>query len=922
MAKSPLRSWFWKITRLILVLLLVTGLVDVLVGVARHGATLFRPDKSAKEILDSKLFIFGPPPNPSDTVFDHPYEFLRDDPDIVNKPIVKETLLLTVTPEAIFARYDVYLPKDHPLFEVVQAGGAFSASSLVTHVLGSVRVNSDPLQFYLAETSVAADDPNAHFYITSYSVKPTVRDYWVRIEYPYEQINLRFEKREVLVQTERAQVWSFYKNPLPYSKTSELTIFDRATNPDSFDLQVHFPEGTPIEPPAPASLGALLSRSVDPPGLGTILYGLLGALPFLWFLYWTQKYDFKEQQPGFRLKVEAIQVYLALHFAYYFFFALDDLIHEWGNPAINALQYVQRHTITVFVLPGHFHDVLLPLMVLFVCIWPSMVGRWEQRRKVVSSERRRALIGQVLFVLTLIALIVWAGIRINKVTEVGFASMSVMVFYSAFVSVLLLGLLGACAWLAFEVFDRRRAGAALLIFLLIVILLAVWTLWQLTITRNSPRIWTANGIVSDVVFIVTAFVLISSFARLTYGAAATQPVSRVWKHWSHQKRWLVILAISIVSVSTRFWPANYWRLITLANELMGLFLLVLVWILVDFLKYKSKHSHWLNLPQSTRWAGILLSLVVFYSSTTRWNYLPIEFMVGFILLDKWFLPTKRYDRSLFAEIKGQLPQIIQKIIDFNDAEKTRESLKKELLSKVGKGELTHKQYLQKLKGQSKAVDDLKKELTIKEHFAKRVVLAFGPTDSAWRNGKKAALYSLFFSAPWTVLFLRNIVLAEAFGGSYLILDVVSSIIFFELKWISYGFILGYFYPYIKGDNGIQKGLSLFLTVITPSLVWTALANPLNAARWFSFGFWVLQIFVHTMLLGLVAGDYETLRQADFRWKQLLEIHRVGALSAWASSVFIAVGAAVSALITSGGAQLIASVIKFTAENFKVPTGKY
>jgi hypothetical protein len=307
----------------------------------------------------------------------------------------------------------------------------------------------------------------------------------------------------------------------------------------------------------------------------------------------------------------------------------------------------------------------------------------------------------------------------------------------------------------------------------------------------------------------------------------------------------------------------------------------------------------------------LLALTLFYSSTSNWHYIPVSFIVGFVLLDKWLLSKKRFDRRLFSEIRGQLPTIIQKIIDLNDAERSLRSLKKELLSKVGKGELTYKQYLQKLRAQNKAVENLQKDSTIQGHPAKDIVLSFGPTDSAWENGQKAALYSLLFSAPWTILYLRNAVRAEASAESYLILDTLGALIFFLLSWTSFGFIFGYFYPYIKGNNGIHKGLSLFLTIVIPELVSTALSAPVDRANWYYFGFWGLQIFVHTMLLGLIAGDFETLRRAGFKMIHLLEIHKFSALSAWASSIIIAIGAAVSALISTGATQMIASVLKFS-----------
>lgn len=293
-----------------------------------------------------------------------------------------------------------------------------------------------------------------------------------------------------------------------------------------------------------------------------------------------------------------------------------------------------------------------------------------------------------------------------------------------------------------------------------------------------------------------------------------------------------------------------------------------------------------------------------------------------MLLKKWLLPVRRIDLSVLSVIENQLSQVIKKIISFNDAERALRLLKKELVTKVGKGELTYDVYTKKLEAQDRAVVGLKNELTISGHFAKEIVLGLGPTDSAWENGKRASFYSLILSLPWILYYLRNVVLAPPPNESYLILDLLNSFTLYVLTWISYGFIFGYFYPCIIGKHGIQKGMAVFFTIVVPQLVLTSLANPVDRASWQSFGFWTLQIFVHCMLLGLVAGDYEILRRAGFKFSDLLEIHKFSSLSAWASTVVVAISAAVTTLLSSGTAEILSSVLKFMGvipSDLKLPT---
>ena len=316
------------------------------------------------------------------------------------------------------------------------------------------------------------------------------------------------------------------------------------------------------------------------------------------------------------------------------------------------------------------------------------------------------------------------------------------------------------------------------------------------------------------------------------------------------------------------------------------------------------------LPDSARQAGVLLALILFYSATTRWNYIPVPLIVGYLLLKFWLLPQKQFDLDFFSEIKTGLNRFIERVIAFNDAERAFKTLKKELLSKLGKGELEPQQYSDKLSAHSEALKTYREDIMVRDQFAKDYVLALGPGNSAWKSGYTTAWYSLLFSIPWTFFYFRDIVRAEVTSESYVALGIIKDLVIFFLVWVSYGFIFGYFYPYIRGRNGIQKGVALFLTIVVPHLVWTALVRPVDVTNWTSFGFWTLQIFVHTMLLGMITGDLFIMRYQGYRWSHLLDFYRLTSLSAWVSSVILAIAAAAGTLISSGAAEILTSAFKY------------
>ena len=78
---------------------------------------------------------------------------------------------------------------------------------------------------------------------------------------------------------------------------------------------------------------------------------------------------------------------------------------------------------------------------------------------------------------------------------------------------------------------------------------------------------------------------------------------------------------------------------------------------------------------------------------------------------------------------------------------------------------------------------------------------------------------------------------------------------------------GCFFAGIRGRNGLQKGLSYFVALVVPHAAITVIFVPAGISDWTDVGVWVLQIFTQTMLLGVVAGDYELLRRSGLGWSR-------------------------------------------------------
>ena len=84
----------------------------------------------------------------------------------------------------------------------------------------------------------------------------------------------------------------------------------------------------------------------------------------------------------------------------------------------------------------------------------------------------------------------------------------------------------------------------------------------------------------------------------------------------------------------------------------------------------------------------------------------------------------------------------------------------------------------------------------------------------------------------------------------------------------------------------------------------------SATAWQASLFWMLQVFIHCMLLGLVAFDFTILRREGFEWPMLFELHGLPSLGVSISSILVAIGAAITTLMTSQTAELLKVALTF------------
>ena len=121
-----------------------------------------------------------------------------------------------------------------------------------------------------------------------------------------------------------------------------------------------------------------------------------------------------------------------------------------------------------------------------------------------------------------------------------------------------------------------------------------------------------------------------------------------------------------------------------------------------------------------------------------------------------------------------------------------------------------------------------------------------------------------------------------------------------------------FMPTSEEKMGFNRRCLFGLPLYLPSVLASLLSSPLNRDSVAALVFWTAQVFVQCLMLGLVVGELQSLHKAGLSWRQLLEFHDLTSLSAWGSSVLIALGTALTAALSTGLQSLISLGLRSVA----------
>ncbi|MGD8792354.1 MAG: hypothetical protein PVF47_07345 [Anaerolineae bacterium] len=840
---------------------------------------------------------------------------------------ISRTLALTATTESIEIGMDLWITRTHPLvYDLAGASAEENRLPLVQALFGQITIGNRELGADEISFPTWTLDPETRLFHLRVQASRAIDDYaWVWIDRGETDQAVPPDWDQVTLAFSGLRLGHIY--PIPDSATRDEVKLERSSGDGVYHLSFSLEPGeaagseaaTPSEVQRESRQRFLqrLGDLIDVPLVSQMLYSLIPVLPLLIFLVQVSRYA-GEKPPFVATLVTAVVSLLLFHFILYFLVGSSSLARN--SPLVADLSEGLSRLIEPY-FPPRLRPLLgsgptrLAVVVLGIVVPALLVQRAGAAHPRASRLAARGI-------RLLVVLLLLAGIVLPVVYLIGLFdwNWSVLPSIPIWVPVLCFSsLLTLAIWRLLDALYRRvalqspRPGVTLLAAGLVVAMGAIhgYALGAFGSGTWQAWLWLALAVVLGVSLQLALIKTLATPARQIAPDLAI-PRRVTWLGFL----FLVILAVPMARlVNPTSAIAYYNNVATLANYLDDWILFAWLVGVLYLLCRAGREGQ--EIDAFTRMVGVLGASSLLFSVTSRWLYIPVTFFLGWLVLERWFVqPATQWRRvqPYFERVFEARLALLDQIMDLNAVEGAYKQFRKRMGEKLSSGEVDFEAYDEQLTKRRAELDTMRDGAKIQDRPIKGLALAFGPYRSAWKNGLHGARYALLFAVPWLLLYLRDFLTGSMPQQTYPIWAFALALLTIVARWAAYGFFFGYFYPYLRGANGLQKGLGLFLCTVLPAVPIMALYRT-TADAWQASLFWALQVFIHCMLLGLVAFDWSILRQGRYDWRMLFEVHGLPSVGVSVSSIVVAIGAAITTLMTSQATNLVTMALRFIIPQF-------
>lgn len=834
----------------------------------------------------------------------------------VEKCSIKRSITLTCTDTSVTGIYDLTIPPDHKIASFITSGEIYySIDTFFEVMFGEMRINNTTIYYSLKDITWTIDSKSKSLHIIGtffYQLfEPGVHIYY---SYPYDEyrklefftvyedlLDIKYNNLKVFYIDPQPEGINVSKNSItfnPYAVDDYIYLF---LSPENFITSWILKNDPTTDITSKQSGLKKLDEIISMSAFGNLGNKFLLILPFLIFIIWVYKSGTAQNKPV--KKVTNISITLIVFYAMYIFKSLFQFIPRDFIRSLIALLRLDMDESYVGLIVSSGKIMVIGL------IAPIIIYNRVKHDKPKTKVLHKIVSAIIPFIIPLIVLglIITFVFSFNDSHDLGFyfEQTGVPVFF--LISLIVFGII---FWVInYLISGKIKASLFYSIIMCNIASLLPFIINITIINNNNFKSFALMPVAPIIGFFFLFMISLSVIEHI-----------KDFNPGMVIKPWVIIVVI--VSIVVLIIPINiiksgervsidYNYFFNIGNMVYRS--IKYFWLVgIIYLLYKESKDNQ-EITPIARFSGILGTSVLLFSISNNWMAIPITFLLGWYALSKFVRPEgyKTILGNIYDSIFAKRAYHIDKLLDLTIAEKflhkVREKSGKKLLE--CDDDYSINDYAAQFDKHEAQFNALEAESEIAGFSIKETVLNIGPLKTSWQNGMHGAKIALIFSIPWLYLYFKQRFLnAPVDTQTFLLWDFINVLMVIFFKFSILGFFMGYFYPYLYGKNGFQKGFYLFVIAIVPHLPLLILNN-ITGLEWYGTLFWAIQFFIQCTVIGMVGFDLVILHQSKFHWKMIFFAYGLPMLGASISSLLIAGYSTIFALLNTHIDKIISTIFE-------------
>ncbi|GAB4503961.1 MAG: hypothetical protein Fur0043_09540 [Anaerolineales bacterium] len=334
---------------------------------------------------------------------------------------------------------------------------------------------------------------------------------------------------------------------------------------------------------------------------------------------------------------------------------------------------------------------------------------------------------------------------------------------------------------------------------------------------------------------------------------------------------------------------------TLTRPLVSLALLAGV---ILMLRRELNASLGASLHPLARGLGRVLLVGFAVGLTPAWGFIPLS-IVGGLAFFEWLLPRNPIVSAQVAAsfIEEHHEEGVKNLLNLNRQTRLWRATRANAQKQARENKLDEKQFEERRQEYETKKEDFEKPDYLKDREVTLHDLAFnfGAGKEHWDNLQNALAWGVILALPLVVL--QGWPLAvEAIenAGTFPFLSTGVRLATLTAQYLAAAAFLGYFFPYLRGRNGLEKGGWLAAATIFSFLPYHII-NAGSLTEWLVVAIWAASLLAFNLIVSLLAFDIRTLLYFKQGLSALPDLYDFGELAAY---------------LTGSGAPLVTTI--FTA----------